>query len=390
MNVVSQKDENNIEKDLSEKQKMILDNLYRCRDLEINNLWQKGVFLGPFLVLCFTGYGFLLHELLGEKTFSSKMNFLCIALCVVSATFSILWIYMFKGSKAQYELCERAISNYEQRELKIPYGYAMGTLRHNEIEFDDNLLNTKPGKFSPSKVNIVIGQVSLWIWIICFLSHFILLFLEILKKYLCEEDIFIDYIVVRLFLLFTIFLIISYVLVYIEKSIRSSYLSPSKEEIYKNEVLRIITKKGAKKMEEEKNKEYLEENIINNQKSLKYLQKNYKIKEEILLFKEKEEIYLDTYKYLVELGEIDILEKKTIENNLEGGDEKLTLQEEAETNLSSLASALGIGKERIEKLNNYIQRKISEIVYQISEYNNLFGTDLSANMKGVRGRSSWS
>ena len=52
VNVVSQKDENNIEKDLSEKQKMILDNLYRCRDLEINNLWQKGIFLGPFLVLC--------------------------------------------------------------------------------------------------------------------------------------------------------------------------------------------------------------------------------------------------------------------------------------------------------------------------------------------------
>ena len=110
-------------------------------------------------------------------------------------------------------------------------------------------------------------------------------------------------------------------------------------------------------MEEEKNKEYLEENIINNQKSLKYLQKIYKIKEEILLFTEKEEIYLDAYKYLVELGEIDILEKKTIENNLEGGDEKLTLQEEAETNLSSLASALGIGKERIEKLNNYIREK---------------------------------
>ena len=28
--------------------------------------------------------------------------------------------------------------------------------------------------------------------------------IEILKKYLCEQDIFIDYIVVRLFLLFTI------------------------------------------------------------------------------------------------------------------------------------------------------------------------------------------
>jgi hypothetical protein len=104
-----------------EKRKMILDNLYRCRDLEINNLWQKSTFLAPFLILCFTGYGFLLYELVKEdglkyqellkyeqitKTDTSiiKINILCIVLCAVSALFSILWILMFKGSKAQFEL----------------------------------------------------------------------------------------------------------------------------------------------------------------------------------------------------------------------------------------------------------------------------------------------
>ena len=40
----SQNKENNTEKDLSEKEKMILENLYRCRDLELNNLWQKYIF----------------------------------------------------------------------------------------------------------------------------------------------------------------------------------------------------------------------------------------------------------------------------------------------------------------------------------------------------------
>lgn len=50
----------------------------------------------------------------------------------------------------------------------------MGTLRHNEIEFNDCLLNTKAGSFSPSKVNILIGQVSLWIWIICFVIHMLI------------------------------------------------------------------------------------------------------------------------------------------------------------------------------------------------------------------------
>ena len=99
-------------KDLSDKEKMILENLYRCRDLELNNLWQKSIFLGPFLILCFTGYGFLLDKLFQGESFSLKTNILCIALSIVSAIFSMLWIYMFKGSKAQYERCERAIANY--------------------------------------------------------------------------------------------------------------------------------------------------------------------------------------------------------------------------------------------------------------------------------------
>ena len=185
---MDENNENNTKKDLNEKEKIILENLYRCRDLELNNLWQKSIFLAPFLILCFTGYGFLLHELITKDDISLKINILCIALCFISAIFSILWIYMFKGSKAQYELCERAIANYEQRELNIPYGYAMGTLRYNDIEFNNNLLSTKAGKFSPSKINILIGQVSLWLWIVCFVCHFILFCFEMAKMYLSLKD----------------------------------------------------------------------------------------------------------------------------------------------------------------------------------------------------------
>ena len=31
---------------------------WHCRDFEIQNLWQRSIFLGTFLILCFTGYGF--------------------------------------------------------------------------------------------------------------------------------------------------------------------------------------------------------------------------------------------------------------------------------------------------------------------------------------------
>lgn len=351
VNVVSKKDENNIEKDLSEKQKMILDNLYRCRDLEINNLWQKGVFLGPFLVLCFTGYGFLLHELLGEKIFSLKMNFLCIALCLVSATFSILWIYMFKGSKAQYELCERAISNYEQRELKIPYGYAMGTLRPDEIDFNRDLFSTKAGKFSPSKINIVIGQVSLWIWIYCFLFHLGICFYEVNTKIILIISFIIGFLFFLIGVKHSILSRISYSL--FNDNIISSYLNLNNEDIYKREIHRIIDKEKTEK--KRINREYINKAIARNQEFLSNLQEIYGTKERATkleiytLFTEEEIIYLDACRYLVQLGGVNISKENIIICKSEG--------DILEKSLSSLASALGIEKERVEKLNNYIREK---------------------------------
>ena len=354
-----------------EKRKMILDNLYRCRDLEINNLWQKSTFLAPFLILCFTGYGFLLYELVKEDglkyqellkyekllkyeqitetdTSIIKINILCIVLCAVSALFSILWILMFKGSKAQFELCERAIANYEQKELKIPYGYAMGTLRHNEIEFNDCLLNTKAGKFSPSKVNIVIGQVSLVLWSLCMFFHICYIVEDIFRVF---DDILrvFDDISKWAFLIFIVVFFIVFLIYFLHKlksKVKSSYLSENKEENY---VSNFIEKEVKKK--QEKNKEKAINIIENNRKISLLIQKIYDSKEnERILFTEKELIYIDFYKYLVELGEINISRKGFQKSNTNS-------EVERNINLSSLASSLGIKKEQVEKLNNYIREK---------------------------------
>ena len=357
----------NTEKDLSEKEKMILEDLYRCRDLELNNLWQKSIFLAPFLILCFTGYGFLLYEFITKDDISLKINILCIALCFISAIFSMLWIYMFKGSKAQYELCERAIANYEQRELNIPYGYAMGTLRYNDIEFNNNLLSTKAGKFSPSKINILIGQVSLWLWIICFMCHFILFCFEMAKMYLSLKDFPINYIPIILFLLFTILLIVPYILMDIEKIITSSYLSPSNQERYTRELLRVVSKERFKKIVKgkDKDREYIEEIIENNPELLGCLRNIYETEGKVPpFFTEREEIYLDAYRYLVELGKIDISKQ---EESVPTTQEKTepTTQEKIESTtsidlnkeLSSLASRLGIKEGRVKELNECIRKK---------------------------------
>ena len=364
--------------DESEKEKMILDNLYRCRDLEINNLWQKSTFLAPFLILCFTGYGFLLYELVKEDglkyqellkyekllkyeqitetdTSIIKINILCIVLCAISALFSILWILMFKGSKAQFELCERAIANYEQKELKIPYGYAMGTLRHNEIEFDDGLLNTKAGKFSPSKVNIVIGQVSLVLWSLCMFFHICYIVGDIFRVF---DDIFrvfddilrvFDDISKWAFLIFIVVFFIVFLIYFLHKlkiKVKSSYLSENKEENY---VSNFIEKEVKKK--QEKNKEKAINIIKNNRKISLLIQEIYDSKgNERILFTEKELIYIDFYKYLVELGEINISRKGFQKSNTNS-------EVERNINLSSLASMLNIDKKRIEKINAYIRKE---------------------------------
>ena len=344
----SQNKENNTEKDLSEKEKTILENLYRCRDLELNNLWQKSIFLAPFLILCFTGYGFLLHELITGNKLSENINILCIALCFISAIFSMLWIYMFKGSKAQYELCERAIVNYEQRELNIPYDYAMGTLRHNEIEFDNNLLSTKAGKFSPSKINIVIGQVSLCLWIICFIFH-MFIDLKIIKINIPSGYSFI----IGILLLILIF--------FCHKYIKSSYLSPSNQERYIREFLRIVSKERSEKIIKEKNKdrEYIEEIIGNNLDLLNCLQKIYEIENKVIpLFTEEERIYLDAYEYLIKLGKIDVPKQEGTVSTTQQG--TVSNAQNLEQQLPSLASALGIEEKQIKELKKYIGEKFQK------------------------------
>jgi hypothetical protein len=356
---MDENNENNTKKDLNEKEKIILENLYRCRDLELNNLWQKSIFLAPFLILCFTGYGFLLHELITKDDISLKINILCIALCFISAIFSILWIYMFKGSKAQYELCERAIANYEQRELNIPYGYAMGTLRYNDIEFNNNLLSTKAGKFSPSKINILIGQVSLWLWIVCFVCHFILFCFEMAKMYLSLKDFPINYIPIIFFLLFTILLIVPHILMYIEKIITSSYLSPSNQERYIRELLRIVSKERSKKIVKgkDKDREYIEEIIENNPELLGCLRNIYETEGKVPpLFTERQEIYLDACRYLVELGKIGISKQEELKNIIREKTES-TMSIDLSKELSSLASELDIEEKQMKELNKYIREK---------------------------------
>lgn len=157
--------------------KYTLDKLYRCRDLEISNLWQRSVFLSVFLILCFTAYGYLAIEILKPDSNTLKYSTGCIFIACVSIIFSIVWILMAKASKAWYEVYENAISEFERRyfsKIKMPEEYIMGNMGFPQTQRNDSIFSSKGGAFSPSRINIAIGQISLYLWIFIAVVHIIL------------------------------------------------------------------------------------------------------------------------------------------------------------------------------------------------------------------------
>lgn len=176
------------EKYNKEDLKLVLEKLYKCRDLEISNLWQRSVFLSVFLILCFTTYGYLSIDLLSNKKLDISFlnhNIASMVLASISIIFSIIWILMAKSSKAWYEVYENAISKFEYKHFKklgMPSENIMGEMTFSQENRSDNIFSTKGGAYSPSKINIAIGQISLVFWIILILVHLTATLVSVLNQ----------------------------------------------------------------------------------------------------------------------------------------------------------------------------------------------------------------
>lgn len=158
---------------------------WKCRDFEINNLWQRSIFLGTFLVLSYTAYGAFFGKVFLDGSFDdnlTKWYFHVIAciLALIGMAFSILWIAMAKGSKAWFECYEKAVVAIEKEfvstlheKLYSGFGFRYRPF-FNECDLDNSIYSSKGGAYSPSKVNIALGQLSLVIWTGVFAFHAIL------------------------------------------------------------------------------------------------------------------------------------------------------------------------------------------------------------------------
>lgn len=182
-----------IERDSRKEEKSIrqlqneLDRLYRCRDLEITNLWQRSVFLAVFLTLTLSGYGALLSNFFTHSIFTvvdlTVLHAVAAALGVLGFTLSVIWVLMAKGSKAWYEVYEGAISQFEEEfgeKLGIPTIYMMGKIYSQDKDMKEEVWtgpkNKKltcigAGAYSVSKLNILIGWVFLVVWSVVAFVH---------------------------------------------------------------------------------------------------------------------------------------------------------------------------------------------------------------------------
>ena len=160
-----------------EKLQITLDRLYKCRDLEISNLWQRTAFLSTFIILAFSGYGVIAYSFANKNYDPTILHFLAFILSFLSSIVSLLWVLMGKASKAWYEVYESAITCYERNyynKLSIPFNYRMGKMLLPDSYRDDLITSTKAGAYSPSKINIFIAQFCMVCWIILNISHLLL------------------------------------------------------------------------------------------------------------------------------------------------------------------------------------------------------------------------
>ena len=191
----------------TEDNKLTVKDLYKefwaCRNFEIDHLWQRSIFLAVFLLAIAAGYGTFVNDHLKDISLSPEatkelspliFHGISLALCLLGIVFSQLWIMMAKGSKRWYECYEAAISsfydnihynlfNQETKNLiekdKISY---FGNLKKRDI--NDSLLSAKGGNFSVSKVNIFIGQITGFVWIVLAIVHVYFLFPQVEKSWL--------------------------------------------------------------------------------------------------------------------------------------------------------------------------------------------------------------
>ena len=173
--------------------KEIREQYYKMRDFEISNLWQRSIFL------FFSAYGFLVSSLLEQDSNHLVIHEICCVVALLGFVFSIIWIKMAKGSKAWYEVYEKKIIEIEKEEsLNIPEDCRMGYC--SPWQLDSNIFTCKAGKYSVSRLNIIIGRFLMYIWFVVLVCHYAMSIISFNSSVNCIPHIIIFTLLPALFL----------------------------------------------------------------------------------------------------------------------------------------------------------------------------------------------
>lgn len=128
-------------------------------------------------------YGAILSKIMDSLDEEKKFiiySFIAIIISILGSIFSILWIKMGKGSKAWYEIYEAAISAlgnnapYIKEEVSKIAGFNYSSIPGFKATPQDNsIISTKGGSYSVSRINIGIGQVFYFLWVLIGLAHLV-------------------------------------------------------------------------------------------------------------------------------------------------------------------------------------------------------------------------
>lgn len=192
------------------------------RDFELSHLWQRSIFITTFIVLVYTGYGAIWLNVLKSDTNSNQIinttkensaneilsntnkdykynsdnsisfmtaNCISIFIAILGYILSLLYIMMGKGSKFWYECYEGLINNIEYEKSKNEFYIQSAGEYIEENKVNNSLLKRTAGRYSVSKINIILGQISALVWIFILLIHIILLIYPKLFNLIFSDNI---------------------------------------------------------------------------------------------------------------------------------------------------------------------------------------------------------
>lgn len=145
--------------------------IWEAHNFEIKNLWQRSILLVPLIVMAFTAMGILQLKIIDDIDKSqNEWILLCAELfvCGAGVILSLFWVALAKASKF--------IQEAHEEHLKDCLGNEKAYCNLDDYIKDSCFFSLKPYRFSPSKINILLGWFSVSIFALVVIINLLYIF----------------------------------------------------------------------------------------------------------------------------------------------------------------------------------------------------------------------